>query len=1275
MSYDIQANVIVGDKISNDVLKKLDRIGASSELANAKVVAMRNSLASINSINLSNINNQLKNLAMTNPFKGMDKSMLAVINSQQKIALENTKLALAQEKLRIAEERRIAVSLKNAQIQQQTADKATLNATKQATAEQKLRTETERTNAARLLAERRSQLLAQANERLNRSTRESTLSLRAMGNALLYLSKLQLVGGKMIDYGDTYQRSVNKLQLIVSSAEEAKTRLSSLTQVAINSYSGIESTVSLYTRLDMALRQVGGTSSEAIQITETLSKTVALAGLTTAEANSALLQISQAFNKGKLDGDEFRTVMETMPPLADAIARKLGVTRGELLELAPKGKITAQVMRDAILDMSNVIDDRFSKLTPTIGQQLEALQVKAQMFYGALWVDSGFANGVNFGLQLIGDNLKHITILAGSVAIAMTAAFVTTKINSFIKYLSALRLVYKGVAAEAILASKATSLLGKGFVGLGAIVRASPLGVIVTVLSLLGAGFLEVLDLTGKPLFPNLDQDKQKLEDFNNRISDITNSITKMNVSRLAKSYGDLQANLEKTNEALNKAKFDTQALDRYKQKIEELNNRIAELQERVNKQKTASMSGFGLIAVQGSSLNLAAQERELNNALKERGEILAKTAEAEIEAKKLEEDRIKNAEAQLDILLYVQNKMEENKNLIEKTAGTQEEHNQKVLDAIKENENLADKFGDVGEAIKSVITLLYKLGYAELQNGIYQSAEQTEEFIKKKQQAILNKEQEKENKVAISDFNKIKESEARKLAFKKSDKKTQAKMRAEDELEKYQHLKEYGLDGKKLKRDELGNVIAGQVSMYDNLVKLKQANALEIEAINEHNKNSKKSISKAQKEQERKLKELEKAQEKFDEYKNSLQTENDLLEQGYQSYQRYNKLYELRYQLAQKGVQISDEEINKLKEQIDLNAKLKELAQNINDIEEKSLAKQREKIRLKREAIGKANVTESDKIVARDELADNVGVTYSVNQGVEKYKQEFELRKELLDQFHEEAKISEMDYNNYLLGLSMARDDQIYQRQLDNLRNMGSLGEVTATAFESFTSNATDSLMNVLNGTESITDAMRNLAKTMITDVVRAMTQMVVKWIARQAMAFAFGQAQQQAATTQAAATGASITASMTPAATVSSMATYGSSATAGMAVMMASLAMIPALIALVGKRRFGGSVDAGSLYQVGEGNAPEIFQSKAGKQYMIAGDRGKVFSNKEVTGATSSEKGGITIIQNITFTGSGNEETDNKAIKEMGNQVRAMVYDVLKKESRVGGMLSNAY
>lgn len=127
-------------------------------------------------------------------------------------------------------------------------------------------------------------------------------------------------------------------------------------------------------RIDRSFKEVGRSQADALAGTEAITKALQLSGATTSETSSALLQLSQAFNKGKLDGDEFRSVMENAPLFVEELAKSLNTTTGELLNLAPTGAITADKMAEALTNLADTVDEKFSKTTVTVSQAFSILE-------------------------------------------------------------------------------------------------------------------------------------------------------------------------------------------------------------------------------------------------------------------------------------------------------------------------------------------------------------------------------------------------------------------------------------------------------------------------------------------------------------------------------------------------------------------------------------------------------------------------------------------------------------------------------------------------------------------------------------------------------------------------------------------------------------------------------------------------------------------------------------------------------------------------------------
>lgn len=209
------------------------------------------------------------------------------------------------------------------------------------------------------------------------------------------------------------------------------------------------------------------------------------------------------------------------------------------------------------------------------------------------------------------------------------------------------------------------------------------------------------------------------------------------------------------------------------------------------------------------------------------------------------------------------------------------------------------------------------------------------------------------------------------------------------------------------------------------------------------------------------------------------------------------------------------------------------------------------------------------------------------------------------------------------------------------------SLGaQLFGTALDSAMSTASNSITGLLTGTMSVQDAMRSLGSTVLNSLVNSFVEMGVQWVksavmgqAAQVAATATTTAAQTAglATTTAASTAAAATttAAWTPAAIVASIGSFGGAAAIGIGAVLGALAM-----GVAGKRKNGGPVSAGSLYEVGEGNAPEIFQASTGRQYMIPGNSGKVISNKDTSGG-----GGGVVVYNNVYNNSSNASATSRA------------------------------
>ncbi|ADU69426.1 phage tail length tape measure family protein [Pantoea sp. At-9b] len=252
-----------------------------------------------------------------------------------------------------------------------------------------------------------------------------------------------------------------------------------------------------------------------------------------------------------------------------------------------------------------------------------------------------------------------------------------------------------------------------------------------------------------------------------------------------------------------------------------------------------------------------------------------------------------------------------------------------------------------------------------------------------------------------------------------------------------------------------------------------------------------------------------------------------------------------------------------------------------------------------------------------------------------------------------------------------LAAQWEIYKAQSDSNALLG-------TAIESLSGGATNAITGLLNGTQSLLEALSNIGTSILNGVVSSLVQMGTQWV----MSAVMGQTAQTAAiaANQASATTAlaastlagtaaatTLLASWSPAAMAASIATSGGAATAGLAGYTAAMTTAQTM-SVAGAREHGGPVSANSMYKVGEGGKPEIFKASNGSQYMIPGDNGSVISNRDI----GSSSRGSTIQQEVHFNIQTTGGIDDATMNKMSAMMKQVALYQIKDQQRPRGMLS---
>jgi len=168
----------------------------------------------------------------------------------------------------------------------------------------------------------------------------------------------------------------------------------------------------LFADLTVATQDLGTSQADIATATRVFSQTLQISGADAGAAAGAIRQFGQALASGTLRGDEFNSIAESnsffMLQLADSIGRPLG----ELRELAREGKLTAEVVLAATMDMADQVEADFSTTATTVSQAFTSLRNSVLGLLGNIESETGVFTSLANAIQSLADSINTVTVSA-----------------------------------------------------------------------------------------------------------------------------------------------------------------------------------------------------------------------------------------------------------------------------------------------------------------------------------------------------------------------------------------------------------------------------------------------------------------------------------------------------------------------------------------------------------------------------------------------------------------------------------------------------------------------------------------------------------------------------------------------------------------------------------------------------------------------------------------------------------------------------------------------
>ena len=262
-----------------------------------------------------------------------------------------------------------------------------------------------------------------------------TAAVSTLGTGTLVLAGAATALFAFAGVANVYAEVESRLKPLYSTQEQVNGALRETGRIALATRSALGPTADLYAKLTSAGREFGISQRQISRVTETAAKAATLSGGSAASREAGLYQFSQGLSSNKLGGDELKSILENMPELARAIASgfknvdgTIGVSTGELRKMGAEGKLTAQVIADALSRASDTVDAKFSKLPKTIGSAKTEFITAFTLLTGSVDHTVGVTQKLANAISVAANNLQLLLALGGAFA----ARFILPKLGAFL---------------------------------------------------------------------------------------------------------------------------------------------------------------------------------------------------------------------------------------------------------------------------------------------------------------------------------------------------------------------------------------------------------------------------------------------------------------------------------------------------------------------------------------------------------------------------------------------------------------------------------------------------------------------------------------------------------------------------------------------------------------------------------------------------------------------------------------------------------------------------
>ena len=310
---------------------------------------------------------------------------------------------------------------------------------------------------------------AEVTERKNKKLKKSQFELNdVFGKSIFTIKNLigTYIGFNALRIADQFTLIKARVAQSTDSLQEANKAFKALQRGAIETGSSLEASVEIFQRLSFSRKEIEATTDQMLSFTKAVQQLGVVSGASGVALDAGLKQLGQALSSNVFRAEEFNSLLENVPAIANEIAAGLGVTTGQLRTLVIEGKLASKDVFDVIIASTDIINEKFEqfKKNNPLSFAFSQLSTSFQVYLGQLNQSIGLTSFLADVTRGLAENIETIGNVAIIAAAGITTYILAQNVGAVVAFTKAIFTLNLTMAANPYVAvATALALVVTGF--------------------------------------------------------------------------------------------------------------------------------------------------------------------------------------------------------------------------------------------------------------------------------------------------------------------------------------------------------------------------------------------------------------------------------------------------------------------------------------------------------------------------------------------------------------------------------------------------------------------------------------------------------------------------------------------------------------------------------------------------------------------------------------------------------------------------------------------